>query len=111
MKIESPEALKKWLEAELGYCNCSHGATLPLLREFLTIVRDRSDSTSDNEAFSRHSRALEALLPLDSAPGFADWFVYLLDQRGVVQHNFRLTDVWITEKGRVLLGALEAFEM
>jgi hypothetical protein len=35
--------------------------------------------------------------------------VYGLQQRDLIWHGFRLTDVWITDKGRWLLRALKRF--
>lgn len=108
--IETEEQLHKVLGAELGYCSCATVDTLELLVRFLRAVRKRSDSTQDAAAFASASRELEACLPLQAQPAFADWFVYGLDQRNLVSHNFRVTDVWITDKGRWLLDAMERFE-
>jgi hypothetical protein len=35
--------------------------------------------------------------------------VYGLEQRGFVWHGFRQVDLWVTDKGRLLLRALEQF--
>lgn len=74
-------------------------------------VRRRSDSTSDPVEFASASRELEACLPFQALPAFAEWFVYGLEQRDLVSHSFRVTDVWITNKGRWLLEALERIDL
>lgn len=111
LPVESRDQLLKVLSAELGYCGCATTDTLELLVRFLGVVRKRSDSTSDPVEFASASRELEACLPLQALPAFADWFVYGLDQRDLVSHGFRVTDVWITEKGRWLLEALERIDL
>lgn len=107
--LESREALLATLRGELGYCDCAPDETLSQLRDFLRAVRDRSDAVDDAEAFARASRALEDGLPFESASALTAWFVYGLQQRDLVWHGFRLTDVWITDRGRRLLQALEKF--
>ena len=37
----------------------------------------------------------------------ATWFLYLLDQRGMIEHAGRVTTCWISPKGRQLLEAIE----
>jgi hypothetical protein len=105
--ILSYKHLVKILKEELGYCTCGSEDDLPVLQNILQAAQDRTEAVNDSEAFSRASRALEAHLPLDTAPGFASWFVYGLEQRNLIWHGFRLTDVWITDKGRWLLEALK----
>jgi hypothetical protein len=58
-------------------------------------------------AFSQASRRLEALLA--GGGGWAEWLVYGLEQRDFVWHGFRQVDLWITDKGRLLLRAVERF--
>ncbi len=108
LQFASWAELKKWLEQDLGYCGCSaYEDAVELLRDVLRIVRDRTDSTSDAEAFRRASEALEARLRFDDVPGLATWFLYSLDLHRLVWHGFRATDCWLTDKGRSLLAALE----
>ncbi len=107
--IDSGEALLATLRRELGYCDCAPEQAVPALRDFLRAARDRSDSTESAEAFDRASRSVESLLPLDDAPAQAAWFVYALLRADLVRHGFRLTDVWITDRGRLLLEALERY--
>ena len=105
--IDSREALLATLRRELGYCDCAPEQAVPALRDFLRAARDRSDATENAEAFERASRSVESLLPLDAAPAQAAWFVYALLRADLVRHGFRLTDIWITDRGRLLLEALE----
>ena len=107
--IETRDQLLKVLGTELGYCDCASADALELLVRFLRVVQRRSDSSGDPVEFASASRELEACLPLKALPAFADWFVYGLEQRDLVSHSFRVTDVWITNKGRWLLEALERF--
>jgi hypothetical protein len=105
--IRSYEQLLEILKEELGYCTCAPDNALPLLREFLQAVQDRTEAVNDSEAGSRALRAVEACLSLNTAPGLASWFVYGLEQQDLIWHGFRLTDVWITDKGRWLLEAIK----
>ena len=107
--IADHEQLMDALKQELGYCTCASDDALQVLHDVLQAALDRTQSVDDPEAFARASRALEASLPLDAAPGVASWFVYGLQQRDLVWHGFRLTDVWITDKGRWLLQAIKRF--
>jgi hypothetical protein len=105
--ILSYRQLVKVLKEELGYCACASDDDLSVLQDRLQMAQDRTEAVNDSEAFSRASRAVEAYLPLDTTPGFASWFVYGLEQRNLIWHGFRLTDVWITDKGRWLLEAIK----
>ena len=96
------------LASELGYCGCASGAAVSVLRGFLRAVVERTDATGDEAAFALASRGLEALLA--SGGGWAEWLVYNLDQRDFVQHGFRQADLLITERGRLLLQAIERFD-
>lgn len=107
--IEDYEQLLEVLKQELGYCTCAPDDALQVLHDVLQAAQDRTQSVNDREAFARASRALEVSLPLEAAPGFASWFVYSLHQRDLVWHGFRLTDLWITDKGRWLLQAIKRF--
>jgi hypothetical protein len=108
--LDTREQLLRVLSDELGYCDCASSEALAILTRLLRVVRERSDSTKNAEEFAKASREVEACLRLDVTAGLGEWFVYGLEQRGLVQHNFRLTDVWITDKGRWLLSALERLE-
>jgi hypothetical protein len=107
--IASAADLRKVLEAELGYCTCAYADGAPLLCDVLSLVKTRSETTEDWEAFVRASHALDARLQLDTAPGLATWFVYALCRAQFVEHNYNVTDLWITDKGRALLDALVRF--
>jgi hypothetical protein len=104
-EIRSPEQLTAVLAAELGYCGCASEAAQTVLRDLLRAVRNRADALEDLPAFAQASRALEALLA--GGGGWAEWLVHLVEQRDLAWHGFRQTDLWITDKGRWLLDALE----
>jgi hypothetical protein len=106
-EVTSLKQLEAVLEAELGYCNCASGAALIVLREFLHAVRRRSDAVGNAEEFARASQELNALMAVGG--GWAEWLVYGLEQRGFIWHGFRQTDLCVTDKGRLLLRALESF--
>jgi len=104
-EISDREQLISVLAAELGYCRRASGAATVALSDLLQAARDRSDTTGDGVEFGRASRKLEALLA--TGAGWAEWFVYEFEHRGFVWHGFRQTDLWITDKGRILLAAIE----
>lgn len=93
------------LVTELGYCNCASSSALAVLRDLLRAAETRTDATCDPEEFARASRSVEALLA--GGGGWAEWLVYGLQQRGLVWHGFRQADLWVTDKGRWLLRAVE----
>jgi hypothetical protein len=105
--IENADQLVAVLTKEFGYCRCASGAALAVLRDLLNAVRKRSDAIRDQVAFSQASRGLEALI--DHGGGWAEWVIYILDQRGFVSHGFRQIDLWITDNGRRLLKAIEQY--
>ncbi|HET6248267.1 MAG TPA: hypothetical protein VFE47_11260 [Tepidisphaeraceae bacterium] len=108
-EVTSHQQLLALLTAELGYCACAPPGAIAVVQAFLQAAADRSDSTADPEAFARHSQAVRACLPLESAPIFAAWFVYGMEQRDFVSHNFNMLDVWITDRGRRLLDFIKRF--
>jgi hypothetical protein len=105
-EINTPDQLKTVLETEFGYCGCASAAALIVLRNLLHAAEARTTSVNtDMSQFSNVSRELETLL--NEGGGWAEWLVYSLDQKGFVWHGFRQTDLWITDKGRLLLLALD----
>ena len=106
-EVAGPEQLATVLEAELGYCGCASDAALAVLRDLLRAAEVRTDATGDPAAFAEASRRLESLLA--GGGGWAEWLAYGLEQRGLVWHGFRFVDLWITDKGRSLLRAVERF--
>jgi hypothetical protein len=107
-KVNDGKELTKVLAAEVGYCGCASGAAVDVLRSFLRAVVERTDATGDEAAFALASRGLEAMLA--SGGGWAEWLVYNLDKRDFVRHGFRQSDLLITERGRLLLQAIEGFD-
>lgn len=105
--VTSREQLEAVLGAELGYCGCASGTALAVLRDLLRAAAVRTDATGDAAAFDQASAHLEDLL--DGGGGWAEWVVYGLEQRGFVWHGFRQVDLWVTDKGRALLRAVERF--
>jgi len=99
--------LEAVLGSELGYCGCASGAALAVLGDLLRAAVERTDATDDPAAFSQASRRLEALLA--GGGGWAEWLVYGLEQRDFVWHGFRQVDLWVTDKGRLLLRAVERY--
>jgi len=107
-KIGDSQQLKAVLEAELGFCNCASGAAMEVLRNIMRLTQQRTDATNDSVAFARISRELEALIA--EGGGWAEWMVYGLEQRDFLGHGFRITDLLITDKGRLFLQAIEQFD-
>jgi hypothetical protein len=107
--IESATQLREVLKTDLGYCTCAAGDAVLLLRDLLRYAKLRSDSLNDLETFKQASHDLASRLQLASVPGLASWFVYSLDRADLIYHNYNVTDIWITEKGREVLEALERF--
>jgi hypothetical protein len=106
-EVASAEQLGSVLESEFGYCGCASGAALVVLHDLLRAAEARTDATGDPAAFSQASHRLEALLA--EGGGWAEWLVYGLEQRGFVWHGFRQADLWVTDKGRLLLRAVERY--
>lgn len=106
--VNDGKELTKALASELGYCRCASGAAISVLRNLLRAVVERTDAIGDGAAFALASRRLESLLV--DGNGWAEWLVYNLDQRDFVQHGFRQSDLLITERGRLLLQAIERFD-
>lgn len=107
--FESAAQLREFLRAELGYCTCAYNDAVPLLHDVLRMVKLRSESPHDFEAFKHVSHAIEDRLLFHSAPALANWFVYALDRADLAYHNYNVMDLWITDKGRCVLDALDRF--
>src|SRR5262245_44655099 len=80
---------------------------LSSIRDLLRAAEARTDATGAITTFSRASRRLEALL--SAGGGWAEWLVYGLERRDFVWHGFRQVDLWVTDKGRLLVRAVERF--
>src|SRR4051794_14990733 len=93
--IDSHASLLKTLEADLGYCTCAFPDALPLLRDFLRLVVERTDGVQDPERFRRASERIAELLGTNGSTALRSWFVYALDRAGLVMHGFNLYDVLI----------------
>lgn len=105
------DGLERVLAAELGYCSCVGNDAINTLRDFLDLVRRRGEATANAVAFSEHSRALERFTDATlSNATVGHWFILGLEQRGSINHGLRVTDVWITDRGRKLLNALNQFQ-
>lgn len=107
--IASHEALLKVVEERLGYCTCAYDSALPLLRDFLRLVAERTDATGDAERFRRASEQVKELLQSSGSPAMQSWFVYALDRADLIMHGFNLYDVLIMDRGRWLLDGFERF--
>jgi hypothetical protein len=107
-RVSDGKELTAALASELGYCGCASSAAVEVLRQFLRLVQRRTDACENAAEFALASRELESLLA--GGGGWAEWLVYMLDQKDFVQHGFRQTDVLVSEKGRLLLAAIEQFE-
>jgi hypothetical protein len=105
--VADARQLEAALKAELGYCGCASSLAIAILHDLLRSTQARSDATNDLAAFAQASRELEGLLA--GGGGCAEWLIYGLEQRGFIWHGFRQVDLWITEKGRLLLRAVERF--
>lgn len=109
IEFESADEFREALKAELGYCTCAAHDALPLLRDILRLSRDRLDNSDDHDAFVQISHEISNRLMLTTAPGLASWFVYALHRAKLVKHAFNVPDLFITNKGRRFLDALEKY--
>jgi hypothetical protein len=105
---QSREALFQFLKDQLGYCDCASSDALVTLA-VLQAAQDRTDRASDAEAFASASRRISELLGPEGLSGLGEWFVYFLEGRDLIHHGFRVTDLYITKRGRGLLSAIERF--
>lgn len=107
--IGSFDELFKVLETGLGFCECAHTDALPLLRDILRLIVERTDGVSDPERFQSANEGIKALLDANGSTGMRSWFVYALDRADLIMHGFNLYDVWIMDKGRWVLDGLERY--
>lgn len=119
--VENRKELLAHLKEITGYCDCSDGSTLPMLEQFLGLLQEKQahsdraaikkaeykDPAEDDAALAKVDAEIKKFL--ESSFGLTDWFVFGLEKAGLVSHNFRITDVWITEEGTALLKALNRF--
>lgn len=111
--ISNQEDLERYLRIELGYCGCAHGdEAIELLQDVLRIARERqlSLATPDPMVGCTHAyQQLMARVRCSEVPGLATWFLYLLDSRGLIEHNSNVTECAITDRGSRLLNAIERY--
>jgi hypothetical protein len=106
--VRSYKELEQVLRDELGFCGCAAaGEAIEVLRDVLRHARDCQRAFGDSAAFRRANDAMLDRLNFSRVPGLATWFLYLLDQRNVVEHAGRVSTCWIAPKGLQLLEAIE----
>jgi hypothetical protein len=108
-RIDSHESLLKALEDELGYCTCAYGEALPLLRDFLRLVVERTEGVGEPERYRIATDNIRTMQSDNGSTALRSWFIYTLDRADLLMHGFNLYDVWATAKGRWLLAGLEQF--
>ena len=106
--VRNCEELEQVLKAELGFCGCAaYEDSIELLRDVLRHARDWQDALLKEMPTQPANDLMLQRLRFEQVPGLATWFLYLLDERGMVEHAGRVTTCWITTKGRQLLEAIE----
>ena len=107
--LENKDYLLQFLREEFAYCGCGYyEEALRDLRDLLDFARRRQEALSDDlNVFHTVTNELNDWLLL--APGLSTWFVWLLDERKFIWHGIRTSDCYLSEKGRVVLDAINKF--
>ena|SRR6185369_5852374 len=107
-KISNVDQLLAVLTEDLGYCGCGYyQESIKTLRDVLQFAYDRQAAVKDSEKFSSVTREVDKWRL--TSPGLTTWFVWLLDKHGYISHNFNPSDIWITDKGTAILGAIKNY--
>jgi hypothetical protein len=103
------ETLDKYLTEHLNLCECASGYTWHILYRTLQIIEQRSAPDLDKSGFGEKTIELKQLLQLEGELGLGEWFVYFLESKKLITHNFNTADCWITEQGALLLKAMDEY--
>ena len=113
--INSYDDLKTFLKQDIGFCGCAYPTdALATLRDVLQLASDfqdgcRAEESSRLERCTVAYRALQVRLDFERMPGLATWFLYMLDQKGLIYHSGNVTECAITPKGSYVLSAIKQF--
>lgn len=104
------EELEQFYYGELQWCGCGDSETaLRFLGEVLAAVEARYPEGVDNPDPEIYRKPLE-LVGMEEKPGMAYGYLYTLDSHGLIEHGSSIRSSWITEKGRSVLRAIEAYD-
>lgn len=110
--------LHDWVFSDLGFCGCGdpEGA-LDFLRTVLVAIRKRHDEneieeseTASRERWSRNSAAFRDLINMEHQPAMAWFYLYMLNDKELLEHGGNCSGSWLTEKGEEILDALLKFD-
>lgn len=92
------EDLHNWVFCDLGFCGCGdpEGA-LEMLRDTLNLL---------NKEFDERWDEIKRRFP-DNPMSWT--YLYFLDDKGLTDHGSNIRGCWLTEKGKGILAALNAY--
>ena len=108
-QIGDEEELLEFLRAEFAYCGCGYyEEAIRDLRDLLEFAQRRQNALGgESDVF--HAVTCELDEWLLRAPGLSTWIVWLLDERDFIWHGKRTSDCYISDKGRVVLDAINKY--
>lgn len=89
-----------WLFCDLGFCGCGDPeAALEFLRDTLNLL---------NKEFDERWDGMQKRFP----DGPMSWtYLYMLDDKGLTEHGSNIRGCWLTDKGKDILSALNAYSI
>ena len=95
--------LKVYLQKEFSYCPCVEGTVL-FLRNILQWM---NNSHNPQLEVLQKSNQAQLQQQWESHPLLFTWFIFILEQKGLIWHGFNITDCWLTDKGVKFLSVLD----
>lgn len=94
------EDIYNWVFCELAFCGCGdpEGA-LEFLRDTLNLL---------NKEFDERCNGIKKRFP-DSPMSWS--YLYMLDDKGLTEHGSNIRGCWLTDKGKGILAALNAYSI
>ena len=103
---ENFEDLKAYLQQQFSYCPCVEG-TVTFLKSLLKLMNNSENNQLERW---RQSNLIQLQQLWESHPLLFTWFIFNLEEKGLIWHGFKITDCWLTDKGLQLLSVLNKLE-
>jgi hypothetical protein len=102
------DCLKEFHYEDLGLCGCgSPEETYEVIRKILNIQSSDKDWKIKQQQFSELCNA-----DMDNAnySGLIQFVLYVLDDKGFLEHGSSISSAWLTEKGKIYLDLLNMWK-
>lgn len=104
------ESLKEFYH-EIGLCGCGNPEfTYEVIRQILNIQSKRFDSAETYKERQKHfSDLCNSSMDNENYYGLIQFVLYILDDKGFLEHGGSIGGAWLSEKGTIYLDLLNVW--